>query len=328
MSQQIDSILLPNPARFTLLPIKHHDLWKFYKVGFNTFWGPAELKLDTDIVHWETKLTDNEKSYIKYILAFFANADGIVNENLLQRFQNDVHYIEASYFYTYQAMIENVHAEVYAILIDTYIKNEEEKHQLFNAIDTIPCIKKKADWALKWIENDTVSFGERLLAFAAIEGIFFSGAFAGIFWLRKRNLLPGLAQVNTLIARDEGLHQQFACHLYKNHLNHQKASPERAKMIIMEACELEKEFQTEALPVSMIGMNNEQMKQYIEYVSDYLMVMIGEPKIYNSKNPFDFMELISLETLESMFEVRGVNYTHADIPKGTLSLDNVHLDDF
>jgi ribonucleotide reductase beta subunit family protein with ferritin-like domain len=325
---RIDNILVPNPNRFTLLPIKHYDLWRFYKVSFDTFWGPAELKLDTDLVDWETKLTETEKSYIKHILAFFANADGIVNENILERFQKDVQYIEASYFYTYQAMIENVHSEVYAILIDTYIKDENEKSQLFNAIETIPCIKKKSDWALKWIESKEASFGERLLAFAAIEGIFFSGAFAGIFWLRKRNLLPGLAQVNTLIARDEGLHQQFACHLYKNHLNHQKASPEKARQIIMEACELEKEFQTVALPVSMIGMNNQQMCTYIEYVSDYLMVMIGEPKIYNVENPFDFMELISLETLESMFEVKGVNYSHGNIPKGTLNFDTVDDDDF
>jgi ribonucleoside-diphosphate reductase beta chain len=325
---RIDNILVPNPNRFTLFPIKHYDLWRFYKISFDTFWGPGELKLDTDIVDWETKLTETEKSYIKHILAFFANADGIVNENLIERFQKDVKYIEASYFYTYQAMIENVHAEVYAILIDTYIKDETEKSELFNAIETIPCIKKKSDWALKWIENKEVSFGERLLAFAAIEGIFFSGAFAGIFWLRKRNLLPGLAQVNTLIARDEGLHQQFACHLYKNHLNHQKASSSKAREIIMEACELEKEFQTVALPVSMIGMNNEQMCTYIEYVSDYLMVMIGEPKIYNVENPFDFMELISLETLESMFEVKGVNYSHGNIPKGTLNFDNVDEDDF
>lgn len=319
----MDKILTPNPNRFTLFPIQHPDLWKFYKIAFNTFWGPGELKLDLDKRDWENKLTETEKEYIKYILAFFANADGIVNENLVERFQKDVNYIEANYFYSYQSMIENVHAEVYGILIDTYIKDEVEKTKLFNAIETIPCIKKKSNWALKWITSSTASFGERLLAFAAIEGIFFSGAFAGIYWLRKRNLLPGLAQVNTLIARDEGLHQHFACHLYKHHLHHQKVSSSRAKEIIMEACELEKEFQTEALPVSMIGMNNNQMKKYIEYVSDYLMVMIGEAKIYNSENPFDFMELISLETLESMFEVRGVNYTHANITKSELKLNDI-----
>lgn len=321
--QNVDLILQPNPHRFTLFPIKYHDIFKMYKMAQNSFWVPEELKLDVDLDDWNNRMNDDERNYIKHILAFFANADGIVNENLIERFQKDVTFLEAQYFYAFQMTIENIHAEVYAILIDTYIPDQEEKKMLFNACDEIECIKKKADWALKWISNTEATFGERLLAFAAIEGIFFSGAFAAIFWLRDRNLLPGLSQANSLIARDEALHQQFACLLYRNYLHHQRPSSERAREIIMEACEIEKEFQTKALPVSMLGMNNVQMGEYIEYVSDYLMTMINEPKIYNTKNPFDFMQLISLEALESFFEVKGHNYSNANLKRPTvLNLEN------
>jgi len=328
MSQEMDEILKPNPHRFSLFPIKHHDIWKMYKVSQNSFWVAEELKLTTDLVDWNERMTEDERNYVKHILAFFANADGIVNENLLLRFQNDVQFLEAQYFYSFQMSIENIHAEVYAILIDTYIPNDEEKKVLFNAIDEIECIKRKADWALKWIENKDATFGERLLAFAAIEGIFFSGAFAAIFWLRNRNLLPGLSQANTLISRDEALHQRFACLLYTKYLNHQRPSSERAREIIMEACEIEKEFQTKALPVSMIGMNVVQMGKYIEYVSDYLMTMIDEPKIYNTANPFDFMQLISLEGLESMFEVKTHNYSNANIERTIINVENIQDEDW
>lgn len=318
----VPDILVPNPKRFTLFPIKHHDIWQMYKTAVNSFWVAEELKLDTDLVDWNEKMNDDERNYVKHILAFFANADGIVNENLLENFQNQVTFLEAKYFYAFQMTIENIHAEVYGILINTYVTSTTERDHLLNAVDTIPCVKKKADWAIRWIDNPDATFGERLLAFAAIEGIFFSGAFAAIFWLRKRNLLPGLSQANTLISRDEALHQRFACLLYKGHLGQQKPSSERARQIIREACEIEKEFQTVALPVSMIGMNILQMEKYIEYVADFLMVMIGEEKIYNTENPFDFMQLISLEGLESFFEVKSHNYSNANIPRTTLEFQN------
>jgi ribonucleoside-diphosphate reductase subunit M2 len=326
MSLQTDDILSPNSTRFTLFPLKHHDIWQMYKQAVNSFWVAEELKLEDDLFDWKEKMTEDQRSYIKQILAFFANADGIVNENLLLRFQKEVHYPEAQYFYSYQGMMENIHAEVYAIFIDTYIPDPNEKQYLLNAMDNIPIIKKKADWALKWIQSEESSFGERLLAFACVEGIFFSGAFAAIFWLRKQNLLKGLSQANTLISRDEGLHQRFACLLYSKYLKHQRPSSARAKEIVREACEIEKEFQTVSLPVSMLGMNNVEMGKYIEYVSDYLLVMIGEDKIYNTENPFSFMELISLEPLESFFEVKSTQYSNANIARTKLDFSN--LDDF
>lgn len=304
----MDKILTPNNNKFTLFPIKHKDIWEFYKKAINSFWVVEELKLEDDILDWNEKLSEDERYYVKNILAFFSQADGIVNENLVERFEREVQIIEAKYFYGFQKMIENIHAEAYALFIDTYIKDHAERNHLFNAIENIPCVKKKADWALKWIGSETATFAERLLAFACVEGIFFSGSFAAIFWLRKRNLLPGLSQANTLISRDEGLHQSFACHIFKNYIDN-KPSKEIIYNIVREACELEKEFQTESLPVSLIGMNKKLMSQYIEYVSDYLLNMISVPKIYNVQNPFDFMELISVDTCENFFEKKSVNYS-------------------
>lgn len=318
----LEEILRPNLKRFTLFPIKYHDLWKMYKEGEAAFWVAEKLKLADDLIDWNEKMTDNERYFVERILAFFAQADGIVNENLLERFEREINVLEAQYFYRFQGMMENIHAESYALMIDTYIKDPVKKEMLFNAIEEIPCIKKKADWALKWITNDKATFGERLLAFACVEGIFFSGSFAAIFWLRKRGLMKGLAQANTFISRDEGLHQRFACKLYKDYLSTSKPSDERAYQIVKEACELEKEFQTESLPVSLIGMNNALMAQYIEYVSDVLLVMCGLEPVYHTTNPFDFMRLIDLYGQENMFEVQPQNYSMAVVSRdGEFTMD-------
>lgn len=304
----LDDILKPNPARFTLFPIKYDDMWKMYKIAMDSFWVPEEIELEKDLDDWNNRLTDNERYYIEHILAFFAQADGIVNENLLLRFSQEVTPLEAQYFYGFQAMIENIHAEVYAMFIDNYVNDPEKREILFNAIENVPCVKKKAEWALRWITNEEASFGERLLAFACVEGIFFSGSFAAIFWLRKRGLLKGLSQANDLIARDEGLHQSFACLLYRKYLQHGKPSEERAYQIVKEACELEQEFQTEALPVSLIGMNKNLMGQYIEYVSDVLLDMVGLSPLYNTHNPFDFMDLLSMIHVGNFFDGKDTNY--------------------
>ncbi|RKO94859.1 ferritin-like superfamily [Blyttiomyces helicus] len=261
------------------------------RIKLNSFWVPEEIDLTKDLFDWTTKLTDNERFFLERVLAFFAHSDGIVNENLIENFERDVQIIEAKYFYRFQGAIENIHAEAYALLIDTYIDDDVKKNYLFNAIENIPCVKKKADWALRWISNEESTFGERLLAFACTK------------------FVPGLAQANTLISRDEGLHQRFACHLYKNHVKIGKPSEERAYEIVREACELEKEFQMESLPVDLIGMNKNLMGQYIEYVSDFLLQMVGLNSIYNSKNPFDFMENISLDTCEHFFEKKATNYS-------------------
>lgn len=321
--RQLDAILIPNEnanKRFTLFPIKYHDMWEMYEKSLNSFWVAKELNLTSDVDDWNNKLNDQERFYLEHILAFFSQADGIVNENLLERFQQEIHVNEAKFFYQLQACMENVHAEVYAIFIDTYIPDPARREFLFNAIENIPCVKKKADWALRWISNEKASFGERLLAFACVEGIFFSGSFAAIFWLKKRNLLKGLGQANTLISRDEGMHMDFACLLYKKYLSYSKPTPERAYQIVREACELEKEFQTESLPVSLIGMNKELMCRYIEYVSDYLLLKIGLNKSYNVANPFDFMENISLDTCVNFFEDKNNDY-QIGLSEKTFSLD-------
>lgn len=307
-TQSLDDILKPNPKRFTLFPIQHKDLWDMYKTQQASFWAAEELNLSTDLDDWHNKLNDNERYYIERILGFFAQADGIVNENLVLRFQREVQYPEAQIFYGFQQMMENIHAESYALFLDTYIDDREKREFLFNSIENIPCIKKKADWALRWIESEEASFGERLLAFACVEGIFFSGSFAAIFWLRKRGLLKGLTQANNLISRDEGLHQEFACKLYKDHLVKGKLPHEKVYQIVKEACELEKEFQTESLPCDLIGLNKSLMAEYIEYVSDFLLGMIGVPKLYNTRNPFDFMENISLDSNGNFFEVEVTEY--------------------
>jgi ribonucleoside-diphosphate reductase beta chain len=299
-------------SRFVIFPIKHHDIWKQYKISEQMFWTAEEIDLHQDLEDWETKLNDNEKHFIKNVLAFFAASDGIVNENLAENMVTSVAYPEAKFYYGYQIMMENIHSEVYSLLIDTYIKDNQEKSRLFNAIDTIPAVKKKADWALRWIDNGT--FVERLIAFAAVEGIFFSGSFCSIFWLKKRGLMPGLTFSNELISRDEGKHCEFACLLYNNHIVN-KLTEDNIKEIICSAVEIEKEFVSDSLPVSLIGMNAKLMTQYIEYVADFWLVQLGCSKVYNSENPFDFMEMISLEGKTNFFEKRVGEYTKAGVGK-------------
>ncbi|CAM1369566.1 Ribonucleoside-diphosphate reductase beta chain [Tenacibaculum sediminilitoris] len=309
----IEPILQENKDRFVIFPIQHNDLWEWYKKQQACFWTAEEIDLHSDLIDWNSKLTDDERYFIKHILAFFAASDGIVNENLAENFVNEVQYSEAKFFYGFQIMMENIHSETYSLLIDTYIKNEEEKSRLFQAIDNFPAIKKKADWALKWIESD--SFAERLIAFAAVEGIFFSGSFCSIFWLKKRGLLPGLTFSNELISRDEGMHCDFAVHLHNNHLVN-KVPKERIKEIIISALNIEREFITESLPVSLIGMNAILMTQYLEYVTDRLLLEFGCEKEYGSTNPFDFMEMISLEGKTNFFEKRVSEYQKAGVKSG------------
>ena len=287
-----EPILKENKDRFVLFPIAHNDIWQWYKKAEASFWTSEEIDLHQDVSDWNTKLNDNERHFIKHVLAFFAASDGIVNENLAENFVNEVQYTEAKFFYGFQIMMENIHSETYSLLIDTYIKDPRERDVLFHAIETFGAIKKKADWALRWIESD--SFAERLIAFAAVEGIFFSGSFCSIFWLKKRGIMPGLTFSNELISRDEGLHCDFACHLHNNHLVN-KVPQKRITQIITEALDIEREFITEALPVSLIGMNSRLMTQYLEFVADRLLVELNCPKVYHSTNPFDFMDMISLQ---------------------------------
>jgi ribonucleoside-diphosphate reductase beta chain len=306
----IEKILQENPGRFVLFPIEHHDIWKLYKQQETCFWTAEEIDLKDDIYDWENKLNEDEQHFVKHVLAFFAASDGIVNENLAENFVREVQYPEAKFFYGFQIMMENVHSETYSLLIDTYIKDKEEQNHLFNAIDTVPAVQKKAEWALKWIGSE--SFVERLVAFAAVEGIFFSGSFCSIFWLKKRGLMPGLSFSNELISRDEGLHTDFAVHLYKNHIEN-KLSRERILEIIDSALVIEKEFITEALPVSLIGMNSDLMKQYLEYVSDRLLMDLGVGKVYNTENPFDFMANIALQNKTNFFEKRVADYVKSGV---------------
>ncbi|TFK65653.1 hypothetical protein BDN72DRAFT_871771 [Pluteus cervinus] len=295
--------------RFVLFPIRYPEIWRMYKAAESSFWTAEEMDLRGDIHDWTDRLTDNERLFISHILAFFAASDGIVNENLVQRFSNEVQAAEARCFYGFQIMMENIHSETYSLLIDTYIKDSDERHRLFNAIETIPCVKRKADWALQWIYTENSTFGERLVAFAAVEGIFFSGAFAAIFWLKKRGLMPGLTFSNELISRDEGMHTDFACLLF-NHLE-QPPGPDIVEAIIANAVDIEKAFMTEALPVSLIGMNVELMNQYIEFVADRLLIALGGKKHYNVTNPFDFMDMISMEGKTNFFEKRVSDYSKA-----------------
>jgi ribonucleoside-diphosphate reductase beta chain len=281
-----------------------------YKTHEAAFWTAEEIDLAQDLTDWRENLNDDERYFITNVLAFFAASDGIVNENLAINFLNEVQYPEARCFYGYQIMIENIHAETYSLLIDTYISDPKEKDRLFNAIETVPAVKKKAEWALKWIGSDR--FLERLVAFAAVEGIFFSGSFCSIFWLKKRGLMPGLSFSNELISRDEGLHTDFACLLYKNHIEN-KLSKERVTEIIISALEIEKEFITESLPVRLIGMNADLMKQYLEFVTDRLLVSLGCDKVYNSANPFDFMENIAIQGKTNFFEKRVGEYQKAGV---------------
>lgn len=300
-----EHILEENPNRFVIFPLKYRDIWEKYKQAQMSNWTAEEIELSPDLVDWDEKLNDNEKHYIKNVLAFFAASDGIVNENLAENFVKEVQYPEAKFFYGFQIAIENVHSETYSLLIDTYIRDTEEKNRLFNAIETVPSVKKKAQWALKWI--DSASFAERLIAFAAVEGIFFSGSFCAIFWLKKRGLMPGLTFSNELISRDEALHCEFACLLHNKYIQN-KVSEERIKEIICDAVEIEKEFISDSLPVSLIGMNEKLMSQYIEFVADFWLVELGCSKVYNSENPFEFMEMLSLQNKGNFFEKRISEY--------------------
>ena len=307
---QVEPILQENKNRFVIFPIKHHDIWEWYKKMEASFWTAEEIDLHQDLTDWNNKLSDDERYFIKHILAFFAASDGIVNENLAENFVNEVQYAEAKFFYGFQIMMENIHSETYSLLIDTYVKDEAEKAELFNALEVFPAIKKKADWALKWIESD--SFAERLIAFAAVEGIFFSGAFCSIYWLKKRGLMPGLTFSNELISRDEGVHCDFAVHLHNHHLIN-KVPKERIKEIIVDALDIEREFVTESLPVSLIGMNATLMTQYLEFVADRLLVELGCDRVYGSANPFDFMDMISLQGKTNFFEKRVAEYQKSGV---------------
>lgn len=319
---QVEPILEKNDNRFVLFPIQHDDIWAFYKKAEASFWTAEEIDLSPDLIDWENKLNDDERHFIKHVLAFFAASDGIVNENLAENFLSEVQFTEAKFFYGFQVTIENIHSETYSLLIDTYIKDTAEKAYLFNAINTLECVNKKAKWALRWIEEG--SFAERLVAFAAVEGIFFSGSFCSIFWLKKRGLMPGLSFSNELISRDEGLHCDFACLLYNNHLIN-KLPKEQIQAIITDAVEIEKEFILDALPVKLIGMNSDLMAQYIEFVADRLLVELGNEKVYNSTNPFDFMDMISIQGKTNFFEKRVGDYQKAGVLAGkenqTFSLD-------
>jgi ribonucleoside-diphosphate reductase beta chain len=306
----IEPILQENKNRFVIFPIKHHDIWEWYKMMEASFWTAEEIDLSQDLNDWNNKLSDDERYFIKHILAFFAASDGIVNENLAENFVNEVQYAEAKFFYGFQIMMENIHSETYSLLIDTYVKDEAEKADLFNALEVFPAIKKKAEWALKWIESD--SFAERLIAFAAVEGIFFSGAFCSIYWLKKRGLMPGLTFSNELISRDEGVHCDFAVHLHNHHLIN-KVPKERIRSIIVDALNIEREFITESLPVSLIGMNAVLMTQYLEFVADRLLVELECEREYNVSNPFDFMDMISLQGKTNFFEKKVAEYQKAGV---------------
>jgi ribonucleoside-diphosphate reductase beta chain len=304
-----EPLLVENKNRFVLFPIQHSDIWQMYKQAEASFWTAEEIDLAQDQSDWQN-LNDGERHFISHVLAFFAASDGIVNENLGVNFFNEVQLPEAKCFYGFQIMMENIHSETYSLLIDTYIRDPKEKNHLLNALETVPCVEKKGQWALKWINSE--NFAERLVAFAAVEGIFFSGSFCSIFWLKKRGLMPGLTFSNELISRDEGLHCDFACLLYSNYLNN-KLSKDRVYEIIMDAVKIEQEFVTDALPVNLIGMNAKLMNQYIEFVADRLIVSLGYPKVYNATNPFDFMEMISLQGKTNFFEKRVAEYQKAGV---------------
>ncbi|MCO5934220.1 ribonucleoside-diphosphate reductase small subunit [Mucilaginibacter sp. RB4R14] len=322
MAEQTELLLKENKDRFVILPIKYPAIWEMYKKAEASFWTAEEIDLSDDMKHWEV-LNDGERHFISHILAFFAASDGIVNENLAINFMSEVQLPEARCFYGFQIMMENIHSETYALLIDTYIKDPVEKDRLFHAIDTVPCVGKKAEWALRWINNG--SFAERLIAFAAVEGIFFSGSFCSIFWLKKRGLMPGLTFSNELISRDEGSHCEFACMLYK--MLDVKLSTADATKIITDAVEIEKEFVSDALPVSLIGMNAKLMSQYIEFVADRWLDELGYPKVYNVSCPFDFMEMISLQGKTNFFEKRVGDYQKSGVMNSTAESKAFSLDE-
>ena len=322
MEQETELLLRENKDRFVILPIKYPAIWEMYKKCEASFWTAEEIDLGDDMKHWES-MNDGERHFISHVLAFFAASDGIVNENLAINFMSEVQLPEARCFYGFQIMMENIHSETYALLIDTYIKDPVEKDRLFHAIDTVPCVGKKAQWALRWINNG--SFAERLVAFAAVEGIFFSGSFCSIFWLKKRGLMPGLTFSNELISRDEGMHCEFACLLYRMLEN--KLSQEAATAIITDAVEIEKEFVSDALPVSLIGMNAKLMGQYIEFVADRWLTELGYDKVYNATNPFDFMEMISLQGKTNFFEKRVGDYQKSGVLNNSQESKSFSLDE-
>lgn len=308
--QTVEPILAENPDRFVLFPIRHTEIWAWYKKAEASFWTAEEVDLTPDLLDWEHKLNDNERHFIKHVLAFFAASDGIVNENLVLNFMREVQIPEARCFYGFQVAIENIHAEMYSLLIDTLIKDPQEKDFLFNALRNLDCVSKKGEWALRWIDN-APTFAHRLIAFAAVEGIFFSGSFCSIFWLKKRGLMPGLCFSNELISRDEGMHCDFACLLYSMLQN--KLDPKEVEAIITEAVTFEKEFVTDALPVSLIGMNAELMGQYIEFVADRLLNSLGNDKVYHTANPFPWMDMISIQGKTNFFEKRVGDYQKAGV---------------
>ena len=318
---KVEPILNKDKERYVLFPIEHHDIWEFYTMALANFWTPDEISFVEDINQWKN-LNEGERKFISYILAFFAASDGIVNKNLAETFLSEVQYVEAKFFYGLQVAIENIHSHTYSLFIDTYIKDKKEQEFLFNAIDTIPSVKKKADWALKWISKG--NFTERLIAFAVVEGIFFSGAFCSIYWLKQRGLMPGLSFANELIARDEGIHRDFAALLFRNHIQN-KLSEEEVLNIVTEAVEIEKEFITEALSVDLIGMNAKKMKTYIEYVADHLLEELGFKEHYGARNPFGFMEMISLSGKTNFFEKKVSEYQKGGV-KNANGKDKFSLD--
>jgi len=321
-----EPLLKDNPNRFVILPIQYDDIWRMYKKAQASFWTAEEVDLEKDLRDWNDKLKDDERYFISHVLAFFAASDGIVNENLVERFMQEIQVPEARCFYGFQIMMENIHSEMYSLLIDTYIKDREERNKLFNAIETFPAIKKKAQWALRWISSSEATYAERVIAFASVEGIFFSGSFAAIFWLKKRGLMPGLSFSNELISRDEGLHTDFACLMYRHLVN--KPDQERIYEIVRDAVDIECEFLTEALPCRLIGMNSDLMVEYIKFVADRLLVELECEKLYKTTNPFDFMENISLEGKTNFFEKKVGEYQKAGMAmKGSSSEDAVFTTD-
>lgn len=311
-SRNAEPLLTEEENRYVVFPIKHVDIWEAYKKQMASFWTVEELDFSQDLKDWE-KLTSDEQHFIKNVLAFFAGSDGIVMENLTDRFTSEVAWTEAKMAYGFQSMMEAIHSEAYSVMIDTYVKDAMEKDRLLHAIETIPCVKQKADWALKWIGDKKSSYATRLIAFACVEGIFFSGSFCAIYWIKQRGLMPGLTTSNELISRDEGLHTDFACLLY-SHIKH-RVRKNRVVEIITEAVDIEKKFICESLPCRLLGMNSDMMSQYIEFVADRLCVQLGYPKMYNVSNPFDFMERISVDGKDNFFEKRVTEYSKAGVGK-------------
>jgi len=323
MSATKEILLSEEEKRYVIFPVQQEPIWHMYKKAVSSFWTPEEIDLSKDMDDYK-KLKEEEQYFIKNVLAFFAASDGIVNENLVERFCNEVQILEAKFFYGFQVAIENIHSETYSLLIDTYIKDKLEKDRLLNAIETIPSVKKKADWALKWISDKNSSFGKRVIAFAAVEGIFFSGSFCSIFWLKKRGLMPGLSFSNELISRDEGLHTEFAVLMYS--MLQEKPKQEDVKQIIQEAVLIEKEFITDSLPCSLIGMNKNLMSQYIEYVADRLLQMLKIEPVYKTTNPFEWMELISVQGKTNFFEKRVGEYSNKANPNKEVEVEEFSMD--